>query len=428
MAQRRPLSLQGAACTDSDLNNFQNFYNSASLAANSAIEDRRSKARVPSPMMSENLIEMLDNQPVTSPETTVQPEWLKDVGLRRSSFEYCALVVQLDGITRVFQFIFAFMGYPHYIGLSELYPVDATFPPVGVTNDGGGDWDESLLYRRHCYRMDLGDYRSAALLHGIDATNVRVVEQLEAIGGMILGTNLPIVRLDVFLQLVPVDEKKPCEKKEGQGPGGKKKSMSNAARVLKMPWARKAIDRSERLCHDGGDAPVDVDDGTLLGEDVAEEIGVDYTMTVAEFENLEAIRRRVQEAPMVAVDDFRVTGLGGNWTSKHKGESCDYIIGMCKGKATNDWCKNRNLSRSKRYPIKGFGEVDCTILARAWCHRMQYYLNKANRQDQPDQYEFTQDDHDRYIEPTEFVKLATVLSETPKGAPYVDELRSLLKQ
>ena len=67
---------------------------------------------------------------------------------------------------------------------------------------------------------------------------------------------------------------------------------------------------------------------------------------------------------------------GGGWTAKKKGRTYDNIAGMARGGLPESFCRRRALQMSFRMDtIEHSGPENCYILARAWCHRMQFFFD-----------------------------------------------------
>eukprot|EP00974_Lingulodinium_polyedra_P084351 8166743-Lingulodinium_polyedra.AAC.1 len=90
---------------------------------------------------------------------------------------------------------------------------------------------------------------------------------------------------------------------------------------------------------------------------------------------LEAARAALAAETHESWDDFRVGVLGGEDLQARKGIPYDAIIGIARNDDATDWCKRRKVPYSFRANYTTYGASACGVLARFWCHKMQYYLN-----------------------------------------------------
>eukprot|EP00974_Lingulodinium_polyedra_P035846 3440398-Lingulodinium_polyedra.AAC.1 len=77
---------------------------------------------------------------------------------------------------------------------------------------------------------------------------------------------------------------------------------------------------------------------------------------------------------------------------------------MGKAKSTaSAWCKRYGLNTSARFVVTLYGDQLATIMARAWCHKMQHYFDIATAAQDPG-YVYVLAYHDSYLEPAGFTE------------------------
>ena len=136
-----------------------------------------------------------------------------------------------------------------------------------------------------------------------------------------------------------------------------------------------------------------------------------------------------QELNWQGGNDFLPNIRGGKWLRKHKGKEDDYIRGAAATADARQWCKLYGLQLSMSFAQDKFGIKDCTTLAVAFCHRMQYFYDLWVHQDE-DFYEFTEHDAAQYMEELDFVDLQLEKHEHPDPAmeKRFKEIKALFPQ
>ena len=132
-------------------------------------------------------------------------------------------------------------------------------------------------------------------------------------------------------------------------------------------------------------------------------------------------------APDMSLHDFKTGVLGGKWTAKHKGVPFDAIQGSARGVLAQSFCRRRNVQLSARFDVSAYGQVACNVLARAWCHRMQYYYNLELTDALGEGKVFTQADVDAYLAPTEFVQLVESRPHSAQLAKRIVQITALFQ-
>ena len=76
---------------------------------------------------------------------------------------------------------------------------------------------------------------------------------------------------------------------------------------------------------------------------------------------------------------FWVQPLGGVWTERHKGVSCDAVAAEAVGKAARLFGRRCNLGIMTSYSYALYTESNALILARCWVEKMQFFWDIAGR-------------------------------------------------
>ena len=117
---------------------------------------------------------------------------------------------------------------------------------------------------------------------------------------------------------------------------------------------------------------------------------------MARWADLELARSALASAPMASTNDFRTRVLSEN----------DATQGTASGAAALSFCRRRGIQSGQiRFNINRYGSDTCGILARAWCHKMQWYYNVELLSPEGEATVFSPDHHSAYLEPTEFQHL-----------------------
>jgi hypothetical protein len=75
--------------------------------------------------------------------------------------------------------------------------------------------------------------------------------------------------------------------------------------------------------------------------------------------------------------DFNVELLGGSWTSVHRGVLYDAFAGRAAGREAVDLCVRFGLAKSFRCSTTQCGDDTAHVVAKAWCHLMQYMFDRS---------------------------------------------------
>ena len=138
---------------------------------------------------------------------------------------------------------------------------------------------------------------------------------------------------------------------------------------------------------------------------------------------LDAARLAMAAEPEASHEDFGTRVLGGPWLLKTKGIPFDAIQGYGRGEATKQFCIRRNIPKTIRFDYQLYGGDACGVMARAWCHRLQWLFNLELSIVVSPLEAFALNDLRDYEEPSEFIALAE--SSTGKIVARIEQIRAL---
>ena len=93
--------------------------------------------------------------------------------------------------------------------------------------------------------------------------------------------------------------------------------------------------------------------------------------------DLEAIRAAIQADQATRTKDFKVVPVVSTQDQAATGQAVLAIQGIACGDMAERFCKQQHVHKSSFYKISVYGEANCGILARAWIHKMQYFMDIA---------------------------------------------------
>jgi hypothetical protein len=154
----------------------------------------------------------------------------------------------------------------------------------------------------------------------------------------------------------------------------------------------------------------------------------DIDQIEAAFKALDAARSVLAlSEPETATEDFKVAVLGGKWTLEHKNTAFDAVSGSARGALAKDFCFRRSMQQSMRFDVAAYGQDICNILARGFCHKMQWFLNHEVANPEYEGKGFLSNVVEAYQEPSELTKVASTSSSAALNN-RVAQIRSLFAE
>jgi hypothetical protein len=294
----------------------------------------------------------------------------------RDLFKDTALLIhQEDGSVLAYKFIFAFQS-----------PMVASFAPLVWLSDQGvavGEMGPA------CYETMLPDY--CPLQFKLDPLRIRVDQELpiedvgdvDVVPGLFymtherLGTHMSVVPWVAFTKHLP-------PRAALSEPQGQRVTQPTADLLQRYPWLAH-VSGGEG---EAGDAMELEPPAVARPRDQAGEGSAEGAVTQGEgeatftddalndlFETLEKKRLEWGVDERGPGEDFRLVILGGTFTLKKTKQAYDAFQGRASTKVAEDWCEKSGLAKSSRYAVKTFGDANASLMARAWCSKMQHLLD-----------------------------------------------------
>ena len=149
----------------------------------------------------------------------------------------------------------------------------------------------------------------------------------------------------------------------------------------------------------------------------------------AAFAELRRKQEELHDETAVHEDEFKVHLIGGPHAVKKGANACLSFVGRASGQFASEWCSNNGMHMSATFTFGGtqrkYEQDDAGIMARAWCHRLQFCFNRAIARPGPLSATFSGDELKSYLEPTEFSQLLECAILTYAARKRCMEIRSL---
>ena len=372
---------------------------------------RMNIANAPRPTLPA-MLQLLSAEDIRELPSAVQPGWVSQICSRRSSFNGTGLLVETGGETLGLKFLYA-SQQPTFICFSRITPCDEYFPHH---DDIRAENLEAMCAKPPMkFTCDWSSLVRSGRLLDTDVANIVVLPYLFHAKGPELHCELEPIDLQQFLDSCPLD-------KQGRDPhtslGGSRKTHTvlytdcPAMQDYVARVRRKPILPTEAVLSSSEEEPPS--DEEPLHEDDINAIFHDLALKRAE---LAANNPHVE-------DDFKVALSGGPSTMKRAGVAYDGIEASARGQHAKDFCHGHRLGLSFSCAFSRYDEGTAGILGRAWCHKMQWFYNKAILHENL-RYIFTLAECQLYAEPTELTVLANTSTINSVVTRRVSQIRSL---
>jgi hypothetical protein len=351
---RGPLSLQHASLHNSDFDHLP-----AVLVANeftkSVVETLRAKSCEPPPIMSITLAKALVGHE-DGGDREVLPVWMREVALKRDCFEFTAWSFTKDNRVETRIFMFA-IQQPLHIHLCKATRCDVPMPSPLVS-----DWEsEYRAWERCSFDIDWGSMCGVEELVAMHPKDVIVFFDLENTSGMNFVCRHSPMPLDIYMDGFPFPD---AQRGEPRKPQSSKSSNDTNPLLQRMATRHKLTQHSKS-------AMVVNDSASDDGSDVE----VDFEAEQLAWDALASARAALDGSVAPRFDDFKVIVRGG-WAAAAVGVGADCYTGKAIGADIESWCRAMHVPMSGRFGILKFAsDARAQVMARAWCHRMQYFYN-----------------------------------------------------
>ena len=385
------------------------------------LEERRAAAITAPEPISPHELEALTEHAVWEPEPAAAAQWVKDVAHHRASFWQCVFAIDAVDERAYFMFVFA-RQRPGVVFLSKLDFVE--MDPLPPATPGVLEQRWSMRPVQFRFKWAPTHCISAAVLADTPIASIEVIQDVEHTESGFLETkNAMVLPLRDWLQLVPGPAVKDNEDK---GSSSKRHKKGNNDELLaQFPWLEDYWRRGTELGNEKESRH-----SSSSGKKTDEPKVKTYIHDDDELEALwaEVHRYRSELASQFKMletcDDFKTTCLGGEWTLEHKGVEADAIRGFASGQTAIKFCELQQMKHSKRFELSLYEMGPGGAFARAWCHKMQFFLNIA-LEAQDLACLFTEADIAKYVQPTEFAEAVRLLERKPLCMRAAKQIRAL---
>jgi hypothetical protein len=323
------------------------------------------------------------------------PDWASGVIANRQHFRNAVLLLNHGPQDQSFWKVVYAVQSPFYLAVSKLRLLEE-FRPVGsLRTIGLRPWEQFAL---HC---NFAANCSAADMPAISDNGIFVIPEAFHRGQSRITSLYHPEPLAKFLLTLPAPERS-----EPKAKSARKSKEDKEDLVLAFPWLaeldlREGFSKGSSTQSSKGESSQKHQESFCLEERDALQIE-------AFMKSLDEARAAlVLDKALPASDDFKVCLLGGKWTMEHKHTAYDALQGSARGALAKDFCRKRELQMSMRFDVSAYGEATCQILARAWCHRLQYFLDQEVAHPDFQGKDFPADVVAAYQEASEFSKLAS---------------------
>ena len=397
--RRPPLMLSSCKLSSVALEHLQTLAASA-MFSEAAVQQMRAKAKVappPLPLLEQHQLQQVVVEEDNPPQP--KPPWLTAVCRLRDHFSDTALAIPTGGGYVFFKFLYATQSpLSAYFALLEEQE-----QPADTSVITGANWEQvAMSSHEHLFTIDFGRPIVWDELPPAPEGQLRVLTGLWHQGGNVVFSDAATVPLKDFLSRLPSLKEQRPRAAPAKHPGrvGNPEVLATTHPFLEhflSETTRKAASSSTP-----GAKPVD--------PDVEDEEGqpLDDEALAAAFDELHKAREAWGPTEESLVEDFKVNLLGGAWSLQTKGKAVVACLASAKTPRATNWCVQYGLYRSGRFEVSVYGEHAAQTFARAWAHRMQFFLDLYLASNER-QYRYTQGDKDSYLEPTEFTALASTL-------------------
>ena len=324
-----------------------------------------------------------------------RPDWLPTVCAHRELFEDCALIfVGEDGELHSFKFVYASQS-PYMACFSEIVRDSPDAEPADVTDIHNWQQTSGQRWARR-YKIDLLKIFEDHQLPAMEEERMAVLPQLIFMSECLVVSDAEPPPWNRFIEgLPPARKSAPLAERSA----GATSPRMQADLVAQYPWlAQLAQPSTTRSAASSTQttAAMDTSDHPTEGTEAPSQ--GDQSLLDEAWADLYRARQELHQDDEAEPTDFRYTMLGGAWTMKNLGLAYD----ACSGRAATDeaqrWCRQFGMNISSRYSVTMFGDRAATALARAWCHRMQFFFSLHKQRD-GDDFAYTREVLQSYVEP-----------------------------
>jgi hypothetical protein len=350
---------------------------------------------------------------------TIEP-WVREVAKNRELFANTVLMPTLQepgGVAHAF--IYA-TKKPLSVTLLEVVPREVVQPDAS-----GFSMEDILGWSQHTYKYEFkanaGAYVRDDHLPWSGIDDLCVVPDVVFLGEHRLVSSSSACPLRIFVERYG---QLSADKAETEGPRIKRGRPAPSQELIDLhPWLEDFLsmpkDTHPSASASGSSARAGGASSSTHIADIPEEVMEEALST------LEAQRALLEQGEALGVHAFYVSVRGGTWTRHNRGRAYDAISGQARGGTPKQFCRAYGLNVMVSFATDLYGEVAASILARAWCHRMEYFYLIWLHQELWD-YHFTETDCSGHVATEEWVDFflgLDLLSVTMDRASALNRMR-----
>ena len=132
----------------------------------------------------------------------------------------------------------------------------------------------------------------------------------------------------------------------------------------------------------------------------------------------------MEDAGDLSQDHFYVQVRGGDWTVEHKHVAYDAVSGQARSGLPKEFCVAYGIQSMVSFSVAKYGDRDPSVLARAWCHKMEFFYAIWSEQDNW-HYVFQGADHVAYIPTDEYTEFFLALTIDDIAAPGAAQIQNI---
>eukprot|EP00928_Gymnodinium_smaydae_P087599 TRINITY_DN71844_c0_g1_i1.p1 TRINITY_DN71844_c0_g1~~TRINITY_DN71844_c0_g1_i1.p1 ORF type:complete len:422 (+),score=66.68 TRINITY_DN71844_c0_g1_i1:788-2053(+) len=331
----------------------------------SFVQELRAKALTRPRPLNDDLKSRYNVAGAVAEDGSDMPGWAAEVVDSRAHFNNVVFRIDVGGGEFQFwKFLYAVQA-PRYLAHARLHEVPYYHEPVQVTRENWASLSLSII--RFKFKVNYACHSSIDDVPSVSPSMVHVIRDIEHVGGTFLIGRVRELPLLEYFQLLPATRHENASQE--------RKPRSKAEQLLqKLPWLHeynRKLDfygNNKAFANDASDDD-DGSDGSELDEEAMDE---------AMDELHEARSELLRTSADLDCFDFRPRILGCKWLMEAHGRPFDAVQGVSCGEETEDFAKRHTDAKTMRFTI-GFGIRESSILARAWCYRMQFFSNLSVR-------------------------------------------------
>ena len=387
--------MSSAAFCDSDLAVCERLWQLEAFVKPSRVQDiRRYIDDAPPPLPEVTLPE---GKRVAVCEEQKMPEWASQICEHRDFFTGTILVCPLEDGTVEHWLVVYCVQRPVYLAVCRCIEAEVWHH----STDQVGTLDEVCSQHvRYRFTVNYADMSTAADMPDVDFECMKVILCVKFIGGVHATSQLE-PELVKWLLTGKTSHKASASDEAKQQPQPQDKEYEKI--VLAMPWLQH-LDQQQ-----GFWAEVRKEDEKEKRLERAKEAVVheyDEEELLAGLTAVDRARSAERELAVASgATDFMASENAGESTLLKKGIYHDAVQGKCISKIGRDFADRRGLQSTFKCTFRTHDEEPSRIMARAWAHRMQWFLNYELAHSAEGVVEFTDDIVSQYVEPHEFTLL-----------------------